>query len=278
MSAIGLVGYLAKDRVAGGEPRLGGGPYYGSRALRALGADGVVVVKLAEADEPLLSALSGLGHRLHWRPAAVTPAFAIDYEDGERLMVVEALGEPWTPAEARGWVAEALAGVEWVHVAPLARSDFPAATLAELARDRFLSLDGQGLVRPARTGPLTLDPAYDSELLRHLKVLKLAEEEALVLVRRLRADALSSLGVPEVVVTLGARGALVVAEGHAEHVPARPVEGSPDTTGAGDAFAAVYLAARAAGDPPGPAAACAADLVARLLAERAQESAQGSER
>src|SRR5206468_93853 len=72
-------------------------------------------------------------------------------------------------------------GIDWVHVAPLARSDFPVETLAELARGRRLSLDGQGLVRPAEIGPLRLDGGYDPALLRAVTVLKLAEEEALLL-------------------------------------------------------------------------------------------------
>src|SRR5919206_4673714 len=112
-------------------------------------------------------------------------------------MRMEAVGDPWTPQEARGWVARALERVTWVHVAPLARTDFPAETLAALARGRRLSLDGQGLVRPARTGPLRLDGDYDPEVLRHATILKLAAEEARVLVGEPDEDALRSLGVPE---------------------------------------------------------------------------------
>ncbi len=51
-----------------------------------------------------------------------------------------------------------------------------------------------------------------------------------------------SAGVGAVVVTLGAEGALVVAEGRAEHVPAPAVE-AVDTTGAGDAFCGALAAA-----------------------------------
>ena len=116
-------------------------------------------------------------------------------------MVVDALGPTWTPADLRG-----LERADWVHVGPLARSDFPAETLAALARDRRLSFDGQGLVRPARTGPLVLDAEYDPDVLRHVSVLKLAEEEAHVLVGEPDAEALASLGVPEILVTLRLRG------------------------------------------------------------------------
>ena len=66
----------------------------------------------------------------------------------------------------------------WVHVAPLLRSDFPAETLAALARGRRLSFDGQGLVRASEPGPLRLDADFDPAMLEHVQILKLAEEEA----------------------------------------------------------------------------------------------------
>jgi gamma-glutamyltranspeptidase/glutathione hydrolase len=55
------------------------------------------------------------------------------------------------------------------------------------------------------------------------------------------SSAFARLGVPEVVVTLGARGSLVYAGGRTEEVPARPVAEDVDPTGAGDAFAGGLL-------------------------------------
>jgi sugar/nucleoside kinase (ribokinase family) len=267
---LGIVGNLARDRLSGGPPTVGGGPFHAGRALRALGRRGVLVTKCTEADRrDLLTPLIGLGLPVLWHAAASTSAFAMAYDGDRRRMIVEALGEPWTPEEARGWVARALAGVEWVHVAPLARSDFPPETLAELARGRRLSLDGQGLVRGNGPGPLELDAEYDPALLHHVSILKLAEEEAQVLVEGLDERALRRLGVPEVIVTLGSRGAVVLADGLAELVPARRVPGDPDPTGSGDAFAAAYLAARAGGESPPSAARRASALVSMLLAGRA---------
>ncbi len=271
MKPVGVVGNLSRDRFDGSKPRVGGCAYYGARALRVLGRRGVIVTKCADADRrELLTPLVCLGLPVLWRPAAATAAFVIEYEGDARRILVEALGDPWTPDEARGWVAKALAGVEWVHVAPLARSDFPPETLAELARGRRLSLDGQGLVRPRRTGPLELDAEYDPEILRPVSILKLAEDEARLLLEQLDERALRRLAVPEIVVTLGSRGSIVFADGVAEHVPARPVAGHVDPTGAGDAFAAVYLAARAAGEAPTGAARRATALVADLLSGRAR--------
>ena len=117
-------------------------------------------------------------------------------------------------------------------------------------------------------GPLKLDANYDPDLLRHVAILKVAEEEARVLVGDAEPESLAELGVPEIVLTLGPAGSVVIVRGSAEHVPALPVEGGADPTGAGDAFAAAYLAARADGRAPGSAARRATALVAALLMRR----------
>jgi len=220
----------------------------------------LVAVKCADFDRRMLAPpVLELGLPVLWLAARSTAAFSFRYVGDRREMTVDELGEPWTPEDIR-FIGDA----RWVHVGALARSDFPAETLAELADGRTVSLDGQGLVRPARTGPLELDAAYDPEVLRHVSILKLNEEEARVLVGGLDAGALASLGVPEVLVTLGSHGSLVLANGTLEEVDAERVEGA-DPTGAGDAFAVAYLASRAGGAEPVAAARRATELVAQLL-------------
>jgi sugar/nucleoside kinase (ribokinase family) len=266
---LAVIGSLARDLVEGQPPRVGGAPFYAARALRRLGRPARIVTRCAEEDRAeLLPRLVALGVPVSWRAAAPTPAFSFRYDGDRRMMEVVAVGPPWGAGEARGWVADALARAEWLHVAPLLRSDFDAGALAALAEGRRLSLDGQGLVRVARTGPLRLDPDFDPGLLRHVSILKLAEEEAAVLVGEPDEAALRSLGVPEVIVTLGSRGSLVLAGGALEHVPARAVRGEVDPTGAGDAFAAAYLTGRSAGRSPRASARRASALVAGLLGGR----------
>jgi sugar/nucleoside kinase (ribokinase family) len=261
---LAVVGNLSLDRVDGGEPRAGGAPFHAARALRVLGRPALVSVKAAEADRrTLLPPLVRLGLPVLWRGGDSTAAFTFHYSGDRRSMVVDALGPQWRAADLRG-----LERAGWVHAGAIARSDFPAETLALLARDRRLSFDGQGLVRPARTGPLALDADFDPEVLRHISILKLADEEARVLVGEPDADALRSLGVPEVVVTFGSEGSLVFAEGRAERVPARALAGEVDPTGAGDAFIAAYLVSRSSGYAPVPAARRASALVADLLGGR----------
>jgi sugar/nucleoside kinase (ribokinase family) len=266
---IGIVGNLSRDRVDGSKPRVGGGPYHCGRALRALGRSGVLVAKSAEADRrELLTPLVCLGLPVRWHAAASTAEFTMRYEGDARTMWVEQLGEPWTPEEAEGWVANALAGIDWVHVAPLARSDFPSETLTVLGRGRRLSFDAHGLVRRPTTGPLELEADYDANVLDQISLLKLAEDEAELLLDGLDAKALRNLGVPEVVVTFGSRGSLVYSAGRLERVTARSIPGEVDPTGAGDAFAAAYVAARASGQAPSSAAHRASGLVTDLLSGR----------
>jgi sugar/nucleoside kinase (ribokinase family) len=260
---LAVIGSLARDRVDGAT-RVGGGAYHAARALRLLAGRATIVTK--GADRELLAPLVALGLPIRFHETETTAAFAISNDGDDRRIEVEAVGDPWTPVDARGWVADAIGRTQWLHVSPLLRSDFPAATLAVLARGRRILFDGQGLVRVARTGPLTVDAAFDAETLRHVTILKLAEDEARIVLRDLGEQSLRRLGVPEILVTLGSRGSIVYADGRVERVPARRV--AADATGAGDGFAAAYLAGRASGYAPGAAARRAASVVESMLLRR----------
>jgi sugar/nucleoside kinase (ribokinase family) len=261
MRRLGVVGLVTLDRVDGGLPRLGGVPVYAARALHLLGQPAVVATKLADEDRPRLA---GLGLPIVAESAPRTIEFRIENDDGGRRMAIEELGEPWSPEEARGWLTRALADADWVHCGALTRADFSAETLAVLARGRVLSLDGQGLVRRADLGDLVLDADYDPDVLRHVGVLKLAREELDALGLELTERSLGSLGVREVVVTLGKTGAVVYADGLAEHIPTIPLEGV-DPTGAGDSWMTAYLAYRRRRHSPVSAARLANGAAAAIL-------------
>jgi sugar/nucleoside kinase (ribokinase family) len=109
-----------------------------------------------------------------------------------------------------------------------------------------------------------LDGDYDPAVLRHVDLLKLSQEEAEPLGLSYEDRSLASLGVREVVVTLGSNGCVVYADGLAEHVPTRPLE-VPDPTGAGDQFMAAYLAYRRQRHSPPSAARLASGVVHHLL-------------
>ena len=257
---VAVVGNLSLDLVDGGPPRVGGPPYYAARALAAVGAAALVRAKSAEGDRSrVLPPLEALGLPVEWRPGAATATYAFSYAGDKRTMEVRELGSAWSADDVGGLDAE------WVHVGALFRGEFPAETLAALTdAGARLSLDGQGLVRPARPGPLVLEGDPDLSLLDHVSVLKLSEEEALALAGSVDEHSLSELGVPEVVVTLGSRGSVLVADHQFVQIPADPLEVDP--TGAGDAFAAAYVLERSRGVEPQPAAERATGLVHDLLA------------
>ncbi len=269
MRPVAIVGSLSLDSAPGREPFPGGCPYHAARALHLLERPSRIVTKCAaEHRRLLLGPLLALGIPVSWRPGKASVGFELSRDGDNRLMSVTSIGDEWTIDEVRGWVCEALEPCEWVHVAPLLRGEFSAATLAEIARDRFVSLDGQGLARAPKLGPLALDSDFDHDLLRYVTVLKLAEEEALTLFAEIDRDSLSSLGVPEVIVTRGSRGALVFSGGELTEVPAHPPVPNAAATGAGDAFAAIYIAARARGRTPILAARRAATFVGAMLSRR----------
>jgi sugar/nucleoside kinase (ribokinase family) len=269
MPPAATIGHLSRDVVNGGAPRIGGGPWYAGRALRLLGVRARIGAKCGTAErEAFASRLAALGLPATVTAGGETTAFSFSYgPNGRRAMRVDAVGDPWRPDEALAAAGDA----RWVHAAPLLATDFPPKTLSALARGgRRILLDGQGLVRIPKPGPLELEPEFDPDLLRHVSVLKLAEDEAAALGLEVEPEALASLGVPEVVVTLGERGAAVLADGELTHVPAPAVAPVADPTGAGDAFAAGYVAARSAGHAPVGAARRAASLVGAILAGRSR--------
>lgn len=251
---IALFGNLSVDLMPGQPPRAGGGPYHGARALQRLRVPARIVTRCAAQDRAtLVPSLARFGTPVRYVPGTSTATFSIAYDGDRREMRVEAIGDSWRPGD----LPQLPPAVRWVHVAPLARSDFTPETLAAIGRRRRLSLDGQGLVRAPVVGPLRLDAEFDPELLRHVWVLKLADEEAAVI------GDVAALPVREILVTHGGLGSTLYFGGRREEIPAHNLPGDP--TGAGDAFMTAYVAARDTGFGPAGAARRATAVVASLL-------------
>jgi len=269
MRRLAIAGNVAIDRIDGQPESPGGCPSFAALALRMLEREGQILTRHAEFDRDLFApVLSTLGVPVTTLAAESTQAFGFRYDGEQRTMTVDAIGPRWSAADAGALDPE----VGWVHVAPLLRSDFPADALAALADGRVLSYDGQGLVRVPETGAMRVDAAFDPALLEPISILKLAEDEAVVVAggpfeeRHARA-----LGPQEILVTFGSDGCVLYLEGEREHVPAAwPVLGV-QTTGAGDVFMVGYVAARSEGDEPRRAAEKGSELVARMLDQRKRE-------
>ncbi|MCV7254898.1 carbohydrate kinase [Mycolicibacterium fluoranthenivorans] len=265
-----VLGNLAIDIIDGAPPSPGGCASFAGVALEDVSVLAHIVGMGAPADHELFDAvLERFGSMVRFLPSDRTSAFRLDYDDTDhRRMSVDAIGPVWTAAD----IDTDDPRTTWIHLAPLMRTDFPASTLAHLAaRGHRIAYDGQGLVRADRLGPLTLDRNFSSDLLGHLDVLKLAEDEAVIVADGdFDAAAAERLGVPEIVVTYGSEGCDIYKDGTVVRVPAAWRVLGVQTTGAGDMFTSCYVANRADGADPRRAAELASELVARELQKRVE--------
>ncbi|MCV7012989.1 PfkB family carbohydrate kinase [Mycolicibacterium madagascariense] len=263
-----VLGNLAIDVIDGAAPSPGGCASFAGVALEHAGGASQIVAMGAPEDHPLFAGvLDRFGSLVRIIDSDRTAGFRLDYVDVDhREMSVAALGPTWGRAE----VEAADPTTTWVHLAPLLRADFPASTLALLVeRGHRVAYDGQGLVRADRVGPLSVDNDYPPGLLRDISVLKLAEDEAVIVADgEFDAATAQRLGVPEILVTLGSEGCDIYTEGDVVRVPAAWRVTGVQATGAGDMFTACYVANRAAGANPVAAAERASELVARELEKR----------
>lgn len=272
MPRVAAIGNLVRDVVAGALPRPGGAVFYQARAFAAIehAADVQVVTRCAPDDRDLLvPPLEAYGLPVAWRPARETQSFRFHYEGERRVMEIDALGDPWTPDDIEGWVAQAIGDTEWILLGALTRADFPQETLAALRREgRLLLVDAQGLVRRGTLGALVRDGEVPLESWTAVRAVKLNENEARILVGSTEPGDLRRLCVPEVVLTLGSGGAMVVTADRAQHVAANAIDEPVDPTGAGDTFWASYLVSRSEGADPIEAARHASETTAAILAAR----------
>jgi sugar/nucleoside kinase (ribokinase family) len=251
----------------------GGGA--GANVAAALAGHGVPAVLVARAGDDL----AGRGAVDELRAAGVDARVAIDRErptgtcvvvigtDGERTMLPDrganlALAPSDLPADVlragghlhlsgyvllhEGCRPAGLDALERAHAAGMTVSIDPASAepLRRAGAEAFLTwVAGSHLLVPNRAEAAVLTGEHEPE--------RAARE----LARRARAA--------EVVVTLGADGALWTDGTRTAHAPA-PTTAVVDTTGAGDAFAAAWLAARRGGSGPEAALheACAAGAAA----------------
>src|SRR5262249_18085661 len=142
--ALAVIGPLSRDLVDGHPERIGGPPWYAARALRAMQQEAMIVAKCGAPERrSYLRRLPARGLPVSLAAAGETTSFSFRYDaEGHREMRVDAIGEPWSEGDEP---ERALRRVEWVHVAPLLRDDFPPETLERVAHRRRVLLDGHGL-------------------------------------------------------------------------------------------------------------------------------------
>jgi len=238
----------------------------------------VTLVARAGDDEPGRHAIGLL--RGHGVTSAV--AFAADAATGTCVVLVAPGGERTMLPDAGANAALSAADLPARAFAAGAHLHVAGYTLLRDGPPREAALEA---LRRARGAGMTisLDPSSSAPVAAFgpERFLALAGPVDLLLPNRDEAAALTGAADPgdaaqalaaharEVVVTLGAGGALWT-DGRAllSAAAAAPHDAVADTTGAGDAFTAGFLAAWLAGDPPHRALAAGNALAARALARQ----------
>lgn len=269
---ICVIGHITRDIIRVGRTTKatpGGTAYYTSIALRRLGLKVAVVTKVAQVDRAtLLRDLKGERVEVFCKESKSSSLFENEYgvEDLDtRLQRIRSIGNPFSRKDVEKIMATLF------HVGPLTSRDIPVDLLGQLAsRKKIVSLDVQGMLRPARVGAVSEEDWPEKQKgLACVDILKADEKEALVLseekVVERAAAALASLGPKEVIVTMGSQGSLVYAEGALHRIPCYSPRKTKDPTGCGDTYVAGYLYQRLKGTAPEMAGRFAAAMATLKL-------------
>lgn len=253
LSAL-VLGAITRDVEPGGAWSAGGVVHYAGLAFAALGARTRIVTRCrAEEADELLAALRSARVETRALASRETTTYANDYTGNEDQHELLATSDPIAPSD----LPAAWRAADAIHLGPLHRRDLLPETLSILRG--HVGIDLQGLVRERSPEGTRLAPNAElKDYLAHVSVAKAAEEEIAVLLEGMTLREFQrEYAIPELLVTRGARGALLVTGDGVEEIAAVPAP-RRFPTGAGDVFLAAYLFARAAGRSPRAAGRVAA--------------------
>lgn len=276
MFDVCVIGHVTRDLIAiegaGRREQPGGAAYYAAMALPGLGLDVAVLTKVAADDDALvLGGLEARGVTVVRGRAPVTTRFENFYAGPDlerRTQRVTSIAPPFAAADLGDIEARLFC------LGPLSGADMAPGFLAAVAaRGGRVALDVQGLLREVEGGAVRPREWREKAAgLAFVDVLKADLGEARLLSGAAEPDraarAIARLGPREVVITMGPKGALVLADGALYPIPALAPRAIVDPTGCGDSFLAGYLARRLGGDDAAAAGRFAAALATATL-ERA---------
>jgi sugar/nucleoside kinase (ribokinase family) len=260
LSAL-VLGAITRDVEPGGASSPGGVVHYAGLAFAALAARTRVVTRCRPEDaHALLAPLCAAKVETRALASRETTTYANDYSGSEDQHELLAASDPIGPGD----LPPAWRRADAIHLGPLHRRDLLPEALAVL--EGRIGIDLQGLARQSSASGTKLAPNAElKDFLAHVSVAKAAEEEIAVLLEGMTLEEFRrEFALAELLVTRGARGALLVTRNGVEEIAAVPAE-RRFPTGAGDVFLAAYLFARASGREPRTAAKFAAGASAAQI-------------
>jgi sugar/nucleoside kinase (ribokinase family) len=225
---------------------LGGSPAYVSFSAAKLGARVGVVSKVGtDFPETYVDMLEHSGvdlFGLKRERNSVTTSFMLEYSNESRRLSLKSRAPPIHTEDAQ-MEFEA----KTIHIAPIAGEISSEVVDALREKTDVLSLDPQGFLRKFdAAGRTSLKKWEAKEVLERVDVYKSSLREIRTVTEKNGLKAamkkLKDFGIKIVIVTLGAKGMVLLFDDTFHRIPVIPPQRLIDPTGAGDVFAGAFLA------------------------------------
>ncbi len=248
------IGHITKDKIVTPQTtkyQPGGTSFYFSYGILNLGLDDLtysLLTSLAEEDMKVVQEMRDAGLEVEVIPSRKTVFFENIYEEDtdHRRQRVVSKADPFEVTKLNDVEAR------YIVLGSLLADDFSIEAIKQLSSKGTLVVDAQGYLRKVEGEKVyATDWKGKHEALKYIDILKVNEEEALVLTgkedMREAALQLAEWGVKEVLLTLGASGSLILENGVLHKIPAYTPSNTIDATGCGDTFVLGYIYMRAQG-------------------------------
>ncbi len=253
MYDICSIGHITRDKIITPQRTVymaGGTSFYMSYGISCLPqkVSYQLVTKVGEGQMPEVEKIKQLGLDVICYPSRHTVYFENKYgaNSDNRTQRVLAKADPFTVEEMKPLQARIF------HLGSLLNDDFSAEVVEFLSEKGLISIDVQGYLREVRDEEVHAISWEEKEkILKHTDMLKLNEHEMKVITNsdnpRSVAEKLATMGVKEVIITLGSYGAVIYADRKFYEIDAYKPHEIVDATGCGDTFSTGYLYCRAQG-------------------------------
>lgn len=251
MYDICSIGHITRDKIITPQRTVymaGGTSFYMSYGISRLPqkVSYQLVTKVGEGQMPEVEKIKQLGLDVICYPSRHTVYFENKYgaNSDNRTQRVLAKADPFTVEEMKPLEARIF------HLGSLLNDDFSAEVVEFLSEKGLISIDVQGYLREVRDEEVHAISWEEKEkILKHTDMLKLNEHEMKVITNsdnpRSVAEKLATMGVKEVIITLGSYGAVIYADRKFHEIEAYKPREIVDATGCGDTFSTGYLYCRA---------------------------------